>query len=290
MVERCCSTRSRTRSSTCGQMIRCRSGSSPPRRSRRGPVQPPAGPRGRSRWPSVPAGRRGGPAISVMSSTGTTTLQLEPLLARRLHHRDLAARRPGSPRPPRPAGPWPTARSAGRAARRVRLGAAIRERVQALQRHREMGAARAARQRVHLVDDDPLHAPEGLPRLGREQQEQRFRRGDQHVRRFAGQLPPLIRGGVARPHRDVDVRLLQPRGSAPRAGYRSAGHAGSARCRSPAPGSGRYTEPGTAACGSAGEGVAASRSSAHRNAASVLPEPVGAMTSVSSPLPIAAHA
>ena len=42
--------------------------------------------------------------------------------------------------------------------------------------------------------------------------------------------------------------------------------------------------------GSVGGGVAASRSSAHRNAASVLPEPVGAMTSVSSPLPMAVHA
>ena len=42
--------------------------------------------------------------------------------------------------------------------------------------------------------------------------------------------------------------------------------------------------------GSAGGGVAASRSSAHRKAASVLPDPVGAMTSVSSPLPIADQA
>ena len=42
--------------------------------------------------------------------------------------------------------------------------------------------------------------------------------------------------------------------------------------------------------GSAGTGAAASRSSAHRKAASVLPDPVGAMTSVSSPLPIAVQA
>ena len=41
---------------------------------------------------------------------------------------------------------------------------------------------------------------------------------------------------------------------------------------------------------SAGGGVAASLSIAHRNAASVFPEPVGAMTSVSSPLPMARHA
>ena len=42
--------------------------------------------------------------------------------------------------------------------------------------------------------------------------------------------------------------------------------------------------------GSAGGGCAASLSMAHKNAASVLPEPVGATTSVSWPLPIARHA
>ena len=42
--------------------------------------------------------------------------------------------------------------------------------------------------------------------------------------------------------------------------------------------------------GSSGGGSAASLSIAHRNAASVLPDPVGATTSVSSPLPIARHA
>ena len=41
---------------------------------------------------------------------------------------------------------------------------------------------------------------------------------------------------------------------------------------------------------SAGGGVAASLSIAHRNAASVFPDPVGATTSVSSPLPMARHA
>ena len=42
--------------------------------------------------------------------------------------------------------------------------------------------------------------------------------------------------------------------------------------------------------GSCGGGTAASLSIAHRNAASVLPDPVGATTSVSSPLPIACQA
>jgi hypothetical protein len=42
--------------------------------------------------------------------------------------------------------------------------------------------------------------------------------------------------------------------------------------------------------GSSGGGAAASRSIAHKNAESVLPEPVGAMTNVSSPLLMARHA
>ena len=42
--------------------------------------------------------------------------------------------------------------------------------------------------------------------------------------------------------------------------------------------------------GSAGTGLLASRSSAHRNAASVLPDPVGAMTRVLSPPAMEAHA
>ncbi len=42
--------------------------------------------------------------------------------------------------------------------------------------------------------------------------------------------------------------------------------------------------------GSAGGGSVASLSIAHKNAASVLPDPVGAMTSAFSPLPIAFHA
>src|SRR5690348_15664801 len=42
--------------------------------------------------------------------------------------------------------------------------------------------------------------------------------------------------------------------------------------------------------GSAGTGPLASRSSAHRNAASVLPDPVGAMTSVLSPPAMEDHA
>ena len=43
-------------------------------------------------------------------------------------------------------------------------------------------------------------------------------------------------------------------------------------------------------CGSAGTGSVASLSIAHRNAASVFPDPVGAITSVFSPRPMAAHA
>ena len=76
-----------------------------------------------------------------------------------------------------------------------------------------------------------------------------------------------------------------------------------AACRIPVSGARRFRSMSTASAlsgetystrvrrfGSSGRGTAASRSIAHRNAASVLPDPVGATTSVSSPLPMAPQA
>ena len=97
-----------------------------------------------------------------------------------------------------------------------------------------------------------------------------------------GELAPLVGRGVTGPHRHRDLRLRQPQ--PPR--------------RLPDPGQRRpqvpldvhrqrlqrrHVEHPAAPLRSAGGGAAASRSIAHRNAASVLPDPVGAMTSVSSP-------
>ena len=76
-----------------------------------------------------------------------------------------------------------------------------------------------------------------------------------------------------------------------------------AACRTPVSGDRRFRSMSTASAfsgetystrqrsrGSSGGGAETSRSIAHRNAASVLPEPVGATTSVLSPLPIAVQA
>jgi hypothetical protein len=72
-----------------------------------------------------------------------------------------------------------------------------------------VGAALVARDGVHLVHDDGLDPAQGLPGLRGEQQEQRFRCGDEDVRRLGGQLPAFLGGGVAGAHRDRDVRLVQ---------------------------------------------------------------------------------
>ena len=76
-----------------------------------------------------------------------------------------------------------------------------------------------------------------------------------------------------------------------------------AACRIPVSGARRFRSMSTASAlsgetystrvrcfGSGGGGTAASLSIAHKNAASVLPDPVGATTSVSSPLPMACQA
>ena len=76
-----------------------------------------------------------------------------------------------------------------------------------------------------------------------------------------------------------------------------------AACRIPVSGARRFRSMSTASAlsgetystrvrcfGSGGGGTAASLSIAHKNAASVLPDPVGATTSVSSPLPMARQA
>jgi hypothetical protein len=82
------------------------------------------------------------------------------------------------------------------------------QRVEALERQRQVGAALVAGDGVNLVHDDGLDPAQGLPGLRGEQQEQRFRCGDEDVRRLGGQLPAFLGGGVAGAHRDRDVRLV----------------------------------------------------------------------------------
>ena len=73
-------------------------------------------------------------------------------------------------------------------------------------------------------------------------------------------------------------------------GSRSAARAGCARRRPRAPSAGDTYSTRQRSFGSSGGGVVASRSSAQRNAASVLPDPVGATTSASRPAVMASHA
>ena len=85
--------------------------------------------------------------------------------------------------------------------------------VQPIERHGEMRPPLGAGDRVDLVHDHRLDAPQRLPRRGRQQQEQRLRRRDQDVGRRPPEPSPLVGRGVARPHghRDLRTRQAQPR-------------------------------------------------------------------------------
>ena len=85
------------------------------------------------------------------------------------------------------------------------------EPLQPLQRQRQAQPALAAAQRVHLVGDHITDGGQDLPRPGRgEQDEQRLRRGDQHVGRRAQHGRPLGLAGVARAHRHPHPGRLLP--------------------------------------------------------------------------------
>ena len=102
--------------------------------------------------------------------------------------------------------------------------------------------------------------------------------------------PPLGGRGVAGADADPDLRLGQPQAHRLLADARSAG---TRRLRSTSTAralSGDTYRTRQRFFASAGAGVAASRSSAARNAASVLPEPVGATTRTSEPSAIARQA
>ena len=97
-----------------------------------------------------------------------------------------------------------------------------RELLEPLDREREMRAALRPGDRVHLVDDQRVDAPQQLPRPRGEHQEKRFRRRDQDVRRLAQHRGALLLRRVAGADGDAQVPTGGPR----------AGRAGSARRRS----------------------------------------------------------
>ncbi len=186
----CCSIRSTTCSSTCGQIDCARVGSSPSPRRR-----PPAGscprrvrrPGGPTPWCSAaPRSRRARlPPRNRATSSSGRTVALSPI------------------------------RWAGRSS-----SASSRSR-----RDREVGAALGAGHRVHLVDDHRLDAAQALASLAGEHQEQRLGRGDQDVRRLGsracGGRPPGCRR-CARPTVTSGTADAEPLGGVPDPGQRAA--------------------------------------------------------------------
>ena len=67
---------------------------------------------------------------------------------------------------------------------------------------------------MDLVHDDGAHRGQDAPRLGGEDQIQRFGRGDQDVRRVRGDGPPLLRRGVAAARGYADRRRVETHGLA----------------------------------------------------------------------------
>ena len=193
MVERCCSTRSTTCSSTCGQIE---------------PLRPSS------------ASVVGLDLVAVGCRhvlDGDDHLEVPGLVGRRGHDVDgrVAAEEPGDL----------VERPYGRGEADP-LGGLLEERVEALEADGEVGAALAPGDGVHLVDDDGVDTAEGLARLRGQHQEQRLGRGDEDVGRLAGQPAPLLGGGVAGPDADADLGQLgcaagaQPVGGVADAGQR----------------------------------------------------------------------
>ena len=169
------------------------------------------------------------------------------------------------------------------------LGPPVGERLQPLEREREVRAALVAGDGVDLVHDHGAHAPEPLAApLGGDEQVERLGRGDQEVRGLPEHGRARGRGRVA--GADDRAELGHRRGRAPARsrGSPPAGARGSPGCRRRAPSAARRRRPRSGGP-RRGRPAAArnSRSMPTRKAASVLPEPVGAAISVSSPLRIA---
>ena len=152
----------------------------------------------------------------------------------------------------------------------------------ALERERQVRAALGRGERVDLVDDHRLDAAQRLALGGAEDQVERLGRGDEDLGGIARLRRALARGRVAGAHGDARNADLQTRASPPRAARRPAARAGCARCRRPAPSAARRRARARRA-GGVSASARARRSMPHRNAASVLPLPVGAISSACSP-------
>ncbi len=106
---------------------------------------------------------------------------------------------------------WPLCRRQANAHRPLMI-----QRFQSFQQQCQEDAALVAAQRVDLVNDAVAHAAETFPAARRQQQVQRFRRRDEHVRWLANLALPLGRRRVA----GADGRLEPGQREAHRAGCR----------------------------------------------------------------------
>ena len=250
-----------------------------------------AAPRPRPDHPAASVERDGPRRSRLMSSTGTTTWSSSvlrtpgiddghgragPTPASVASYRSRACRgRRGTPR----------RADSGRcvADSPMRCGGRAVMRLEPLQRQRQVRAALRAGQGVDLVDDDPLDAAQRLARLRCQQQVQRLGRRDEDVRRVLAERAPLLGGRVAGAHADPDRACSAPQ---PARRERDARPCGERRLRSTSwtsALSGDTYRTRSRSQRLAGTGSPISRSRHHRNAASVLPLPVGAQMSVCSP-------
>ena len=110
--------------------------------------------------------------------------------------------------------------------------ARLDQRLQPLERQRQVDAALVAHERVHLVHDDEARAGQRRPEpLAGQQDVERFRRRDEDVRGTPGHRLPGRRQRVAGADGDADLRQERGRRPRPRRGCPRAGPGGSSRCR-----------------------------------------------------------
>ncbi len=84
------------------------------------------------------------------------------------------------------------------------LGGNGEQGVEALQTQRQLRPAFGTGHGVHLINDDGVDPAQRLPPLGGEQQKQRFRRGDEDIRRRAQKFCPLSGGRIPGTHTHGD--------------------------------------------------------------------------------------
>ena len=169
----------------------------------------------------------------------------------------------------------------GRCARQSRHRA-----VETLERQREMCAALGGGERVDLVDDHVFDGAQRVARRRRQHEIERLGCRDEDVGRMTQQRAAITSPAVS-PVRRPTVGTIDRRAQAVRQRARCppTANGGSCRHRPPAPAAARCRGPACPAA--AGPGRSSAGRCSTENAASVLPEPVGARISACSPAAIA---